>query len=216
VTRPEFTLHCFAESGNAYKAALMLALCGAHWEPKRVEYFSGITRQPEFRSLNVMGEVPVLEHRRDGGGVTLSQSGVILTYLSRRFGRFGPRNESEELEILRWILFDNHKLTANVASARFRRHFLAKPDDPVTLFLLERAHGALRTLDTQLAGREWVAAERPTIADLSLCGYLFWPGHIGADWSGYPNISAWLDRIRSLDGWTMPEDLMPTGQPLPA
>jgi glutathione S-transferase len=75
----EYTLYCFAQSGNAYKAALMLNLCGADWEPRFVDFFKGETRTPEFRQINEMGEVPVLEHE----GVRLSQSGVILDYLAR-------------------------------------------------------------------------------------------------------------------------------------
>ncbi|UCE31293.1 MAG: glutathione S-transferase N-terminal domain-containing protein, partial [Burkholderiales bacterium] len=107
----EYTLYCFAQSGNAYKAALMLQLAGADWSPRFVDFFNGETRTPEYRAINVMGEVPVLEH----GAMRLSQSGVILDYLAERFGKFGPADADERREILRWILFDNHKLTANIA-----------------------------------------------------------------------------------------------------
>ena len=206
----EFSLRCFAESGNAYKAALMLELCGADWQPQGVAFLSGETRSEEFRALNVMGEVPVLIHHRDGGDLTISQSGVILTHLAKRFGRFGAETEEEEREILRWILFDNHKLTGNLAAARFMYKFLQKPDDPATKFLLDRTAGAMKILNTHLADRKWVAADRVTIADLSLCGYLFWPEHIDTDWDDYPHVNAWLDRIRALPGWKMPEALMPS------
>lgn len=56
----EYTLHCFAQSGNAYKAALALELAGADWSPRFVDYFGGETRTPAYRQCNVMGEVPVL------------------------------------------------------------------------------------------------------------------------------------------------------------
>lgn len=210
---PEITLHCFSESGNAYKNALMLSLCKADWAVRRVAYFSGETRGEDFREINVMGEVPVLVHRRPDGDLTLSQSGVILHHLADALGRFAPETEAEKREVLRWILFDNHKLTSYTATARFLLHFMKKPaNDPVVAFLTGRMTGALKVLDTHLAGREWVAADRATIADLSLCGYLFWPDHVGIDWNDYPNIKAWLGRIRALDGWAMPEDLMPSGQ----
>src|SRR5688500_5996911 len=108
VTTTDFTLYCFAQSGNAYKAALMLNLCGADWEPRFVDYFNGETRTPTYRAeVNEMGEVPVLEH----GGKRFTQSGVILDYLAQRFGRFGWSNDDDRREILRWTLFDNHKLT---------------------------------------------------------------------------------------------------------
>ncbi|MCH8168127.1 MAG: glutathione S-transferase N-terminal domain-containing protein, partial [Proteobacteria bacterium] len=57
----EYRLHCFAQSGNSYKVALMLQLAGADWAPVFVDFFNGENRSPEFRALNPMGEVPVLE-----------------------------------------------------------------------------------------------------------------------------------------------------------
>jgi len=207
----EFILHSFAESGNAYKAALMLELCGADWRPEGIAFFAGETRSPEFRDRNVMGEAPVLVHHRADGDFSLSQSGAILTYLSRHFGRFGHETEAEDYEIMRWILFDNHKLTSYTATARFMRHFQNKAEDPITRFFLARANNAYKVLDQHLAGRDWVAASRPTIADLSIVGYLYWPEQIGVDWADYPNINAWLERLRALPGWKMPEALMPTG-----
>ena len=86
---PEYQLYCFAQSGNAYRAALMLNLIGADWKPVYVDFFKGgETRTPKYRAeVNEMGEVPVLVH----GDKKLSQSGVILTYLSERTGKFKPR-----------------------------------------------------------------------------------------------------------------------------
>ena len=84
----EYTLYCMAQSGNAYKAALMLNTCGADWEPHWVDFFNGETRTDEYkRDVNVMGEVPVLVH----GDLKLTQSGNILYYLAERFGKYGPR-----------------------------------------------------------------------------------------------------------------------------
>ena len=111
----EFVLHCFAQSGNAYKTALMLELGGADWTPRFVDFFNGETRTPAYRAINVMGEVPVLEH----AGQRLSQSGVILDYLAGVLGKFGPSDDSERRDVLRWILFDNHKLTSYTATYRF-------------------------------------------------------------------------------------------------
>jgi glutathione S-transferase len=92
----EFRLHCFAQSGNAYKAALALNLMGLDWEPVFVDFFKGETRAAPFRDeVNAMGEAPVLDH----GAVRLTQSGVILDYLADLTGRFGGRNAQEKREI---------------------------------------------------------------------------------------------------------------------
>ncbi|MBB4304866.1 glutathione S-transferase [Rhodobium orientis] len=206
----DYTLYCFAQSGNAYKAALMLELSAADWEPRFVDFFNGETRTPEYRALNVMGEVPVLVH----GDVKLSQSGVILDYLTEALGNYRPVDEAERREVLRWTLFDNHKLTSYVATLRFLRTFAKSGDPAVIDFLESRAKGSLAVLDAQLKSRDFVAGERPTTADFSLCGYLFWPDEIGIDLAAYPAVTAWLDRIRALPGWKHPYDLMP-GHPLP-
>ena len=92
----EYRLFCFAQSGNAYKPALMLNLCGADWTPRFVDFFGGETRSEPYRALNVMGEVPILEHR----GRQLTQSGVILDYLSQTLGRFGWEDDEERREVL--------------------------------------------------------------------------------------------------------------------
>src|SRR6266567_4690138 len=207
----EFRLHCMKESGNAYKAALMLELCGCDWQPVWVDYFNGATRGDSFRGkLNEMGEVPVLEHK----GKRLTQSGVILDYLAESLGQFGPADTGERREILRWILWDNHKLTSYTATLRWLRTFTKDPDPAVMTFLRGRAQTAWGVLDTHLAGRRSVVGERLTIADLSLAGYLFFADEIGVDWATYPNIRGWLDRIRSEPRWAHPYELMP-GHPLP-
>jgi glutathione S-transferase len=209
-TAPEYTLYCFAQSGNAYKAALMLELAGADWAPRFVDFFNGETRTPAFRAINVMGEVPVLEHH----GVRWSQSGVILDYLVDTLGRFGPDSEAERREILRWLLWDNHKLTSYTATYRFLRAFTPDAQPEVVTMFRKRAESAWRVLDAHLAGRSHVVGERLTMADLSLCGYLWFDDEMGVDWADYPNLRRWRDGIADLPGWKHPYALMP-GHPRP-
>jgi glutathione S-transferase len=205
-----FTLYCFAQSGNCYKAALALQLAGAQWTPRFVDYFKGETRTAAYRTLNPMGEAPILEHR----DVRLTQSGAILDFLSEALGQFGAHDGGEGREILRWLLWDNHKLTSYTATYRFLRTFTSAPDEGVLKFLRGRAEAAWGVLDAHLVSRRYVVADRLTIADLSLCGYLFWPEEIGVDWSGYPALRDWLERIRAEPRWVHPYELMP-GHPLP-
>ena len=206
----EYLLHCFAQSGNAYKPALMLELAGADWQPRFVDYFGGETRTAAYRAINPMGEAPVLVH----GERRLSQSGVILDYLAGALQKFGPHDEDERREILRWLLFDNHKLTSYTATYRFMRTFAQNAEPAVLAEFRKRADAAWSILDTHLTGRRYVVADRLTIADLSLCGYLFWPEEIGVDWNGYPHLHAWLARLRDEPRWVHPYTLMP-GHPRP-
>lgn len=204
------TLYCFGESGNAYKVALMLELSGADWRPEFVDFFNGGHRKPDYLALNEMGEVPLLVD----GDLTLSQSGAILTHLAETTGKFGGATPAEKLEILRWILWDNHKLTNCIAIHRFLANFLpeAQRQPDVIAFHAARAKSALKVLERHLTGRDWVVGAAPTIADLSLCGYLYYPEPFGFTRADWPAIDAWLTRISALPGWKPPYDLMP-GRP---
>jgi glutathione S-transferase len=204
----EYTLHCFAQSGNAYKPALALELAGADWAPRFVDYFGGETRTPAYRAVNVMGEVPMLEHR----GRMLTQSGAILDHLAGTLGRYGARDEDERREILRWLLWDNHKLTSYTATYRFMRALTKDPNPAVMEEFGKRARAAWGVLEAHLAGRRYVVADRLTIADLSICGYLFFDDEIGVDWAAFPAIDAWLGRLKAEPRWKHPYARMPRHQ----
>src|SRR6266508_3592494 len=190
---PEYQLYCFAQSGNAYRAALMLNLIGADWAPVFVDFFvKGEQRTPEYRAnVNEMGEVPVLVH----GAKKLSQSGVILTYLAERSGQYLPQGEDERLEALRWIIFDNQKVNGFLGPYRFLRIFAKPAGDPKVLaFLKGRIDNNLAILDKRLARGSFVLGERPTIADVSCVGYLYYPAEeFGFDIAAeHSHIAAWL------------------------
>ena len=203
-------LYCFGESGNAYKVALALTFADMEWEPEFVDFFNGGTRTPEFRAINEMGEVPVLVD----GETVLTQSGVILDYISSKSGKLGGKSAAERREVLRWLFWDNHKLSTQIGTARFLANFVPEEKRPagVIPFLHSRLKASYTVLNGHLEGRKWVAGEAMTIADLSLCGYLYYPEPFGFDRADWPHIDAWLDRIAAVPGWKQPYDLMP-GKP---
>mgnify|MGYP000132409851 FL=1 len=177
-------LHCFGESGNAYKAALTLELSDAEWEPVFVDFFNGETRTDDFRALNVMGEVPVLED----ADLVLTQSGVIQDYVSSKTGKLGGRSAAERRDILRWMFFDNHKVSGVAGPLRFLMNFLPeeKRNADVIAFMTARLLGALKIMETQLADTPYLTGDALTIADIACAGYLFYPEPFGFDRSDFP------------------------------
>jgi len=83
-------------------------------------------------------------------------------------------------------------------------------------FLKVRSDSNLAIVDKRLAGRAYILGSEPTIADLSLVAYLYYPAEeFGFDIAAErKNIAAWLNRVKGLPGWAHPYDLMP-GHPLP-
>jgi glutathione S-transferase len=210
-----YRLHCFSQSGNSFKVAFFLRVLRQPWEAVFVDYMNGLTREASWREqTNEMGEAPVL----DDGPRRLTQSGAILTYLARKHGAYGGKDEDEQQEVLRWLLFDNHKFTSYFATYRFMKSFGATAPDPAIMAWLKgRADGAFAVVEKHLASHPFIVGDAPTIADFSMSAYLHYP----SEESGYvftqshPNIAAWLARLRQVEGWAPPYEVLPGERILP-
>jgi glutathione S-transferase len=203
-----YRLHYFPESGNSFKLALMLALCGQAFEPVWTDFGGGVTRTAEWRrTVNEMGEIPVLEYE----GERLTQTAPILLDLAARHGQFGGHDEKERFEVLRWLFWDNHKLTGYLATYRYQRAFTPSPDPHVLAYFRKRIDDFLQILELHLQNRSFVVGGRATVADISMVGYLSFPKEeAGYDLAtSHPAVDAWLGRVAKLPGWRSPYDLLP-------
>jgi glutathione S-transferase len=202
-----YKLHSFKESGNSYKVALALSMAGADWEMVQVEFFKSQTRQPAWRAdINEMGEVPVLEFE----GRRMTQSGAILLYLSEQVD-FLRLQDDERNEVIRWLLFDNHKFTANLASYRWLRTFTyPAAHEAVLTFMRQRTMAALDIVNRRLVHSTFIVGDHLTIADLSLAGYVYYPTEeLGFDLrTDYPHLGQWMARMEQVPGWREPYELL--------
>jgi glutathione S-transferase len=204
----DYRRHYIPESGNCYKLALMLALCGQTFEPIWTDFGGGVTRTPEWRAtVNEMGEIPVLEE----DGKRLTQTAPILLHLAERYKRFGGESPTEKFEVLRWLFWDNHKLTGYMATYRFLRTFTPSPNPHVLTYFRKRVDDFLSILERHLQTSAFAIGDRPTVADFSMIAYLSFP----TDETGYDlaishqAVNAWLGRVANLPGWRSPYDLLP-------
>ena len=201
-------LYCFGESGHSYKAALALQLSEIDWTPIFVDFFNGETRSEQYRNqINEMGEAPVLVD----GDIKLTQSGVIQNYLYNKTGKHGGKDEAEKLEILRWILWDNHKLSSFAGNTRFLMNFFPKDKrpQPVIDFNLARLKSSYGILENALTDKDFLVGNNISHADMTCCAYLYYPEPFGFERDDWPNIDRWLGNISTTPGWQHPYDLMP-------
>jgi glutathione S-transferase len=205
---PTYRLHYFPESGNSYKLALMLALCGETFEPVWTDFGSGVTRTAQWReTVNEMGEIPVLEV----DGAKRTQTAPILLGLADAHGRFGGETAEEKFELLRWLFWDNHKLTGYMATYRFMRAFTQNSDPQVLKHFRRRLDDFLGILDRHFRHNAFAIGTKPTVADISMMAYLHYPSEEhGFDFAtSHPAIHAWLGRMAALPGWKPAYDLLP-------
>ena len=154
-----------------------------------------------------MGEAPVLVD----GDITLTQSGVIQAYISEKTGQHGGGTIGEKREVLRWILWDNGKFSALIGMTRFLMNFIPATKRPQQIIEANQARlkGSYKILNAALEGRELLVGDAITHADMTCCGYLYYPEPFGFDRSAWPNIDRWLANISATPGWKAPYDLMP-------
>ena len=131
--------------------------------------------------------------------------------LAKQYGRFGTRTEKEQFELLRWLFWDNHKLTGYMATYRYQRAFTPSPDPKVLTYFRRRLDDFLSVLEQHLVQNAFAIGDRLTVADFSMMAYLHYPkSETGYDFAtSHPAIHAWLNRMASLPGWKSAYDLLP-------
>lgn len=183
-------------SGHAHRARLFLSLIGAEADIVEVDLAKGEHKSADYLKLNRFGQVPVL----DDEGTIIADSNAILVYAAKKFGRTDwlPEDPAGAAAVQRWLSVAAGQIAFGPAAARLITIFKAgfNPDE-----VIARAHAILKTIDAELAGRDWIAADRPTIADVALYSYIDRAPEGNVDLSGYGNVNAWLRRIEALPGF---------------
>jgi glutathione S-transferase len=192
-------------SGHAHRARLFLSLLGIPHELIEVDLLKRAHKSPEFLKLNPFGQVPVLED----GDVIVADSNAILVYLAKKAGRTDwlPEDATSAAAVQRWLSVAAGQIAHGPAQARLITLFKApyNPDD-----VIPRAHAILTLVESALEGREFLATEGPSIADVALYSYVARAPEGNVDLSGYPGIRAWLARIEALPGF-VPFQQSPVG-----
>ncbi|CAH2602889.1 Protein GstA [Rhodovastum atsumiense] len=183
-------------SGHAHRARLFVSLLGLPHELVEVDLKAGAHRQPGFLALNPFGQVPVL----DDDGVVIADSNAILVYLAKKAGdaRWLPEDPRGAATVQRWLSVAAGEVAYGPAAARLITVFGA-PYNPEEV--IARSHLLLSRLEQQLTGRDWLAADHPTIADVAIYSYVARAPEGNVDLSGYPAVNALLRRIEALPGF---------------
>ncbi|PSB32439.1 glutathione S-transferase family protein [Stenomitos frigidus] len=189
-------LYDFLLSGNCYKVRLLLSLLGVEHELVAVDLKSGEHKKPPFLALNAFGQVPVLVD----GDVVIRDSQAILVYLARRYGGSDWLPEDAALlgKVSQWLSTASKEIANTVATARLHYLFGASID---VAAIEKQSYTVLKAIDEHLATRQWLECDRPTIADLACFPYIGLAADGKLSLDAYPNIVAWIDRIKQLPGY---------------
>ncbi len=188
-------LYDYAASGNCFKVRLLLSLLGRPYERVAIDIFAGDTLTDAYAEINPLRETPVLEL---DSGERLAQSSAVLWYLAEGTP-YLPADPFGRAHVLQWLAFEQERVMGGLGNPRFRL-LTGRPAAGIES-RLATGRSALAVLDAHLARHSWVVGERVTIADLGLFPYVSVAGDAGVALDAYPSVVAWLDRVRSLDGF---------------
>ena len=198
-------LYSLTLSGHAHRARLFLSLIGQPYEAVEVDLAGGQNRAPDFLALNPFGQVPVL----DDDGTIVPDSNAILVYLAKKLDRTDwlPEDADGAARVQRWLSVAAGPIAFGPCAARLVTLFGARFDAEE---VIARAHRILGLIDAELASRDWIAAERPTIADVALYSYIAAAPEGNVDLAPYRHVRSWLARIEALPGF-VPLPASPVG-----
>lgn len=183
-------------SGHAHRARLFLSLLGIKAELVEVDLAARAHKAPDFLKLNPFGQLPVL----DDDGTVIADSNAILVYLAKKTGAkdWLPDDPKGAAAVQRWLSVAAGEIAYGPCAARLVTIFGARFDaDEV----IARAHVILQRIEAALEGRQWIADDHPTIADVALYSYIDRAPEGNVDRSDYTNINAWLKRVEALPGF---------------
>jgi glutathione S-transferase len=193
-------------SANARRAVMTVLQLGIadRVELVKVDLAKGEQRSPEYLRMNPNGRVPVL----DDGGFVLWESHAIMQYLAD--GTPGqtlyPTERPARADVNRWMFWNAHHFAPAVAVLNWERmvkRFLgAGEPDPAEVARGEKLVAQFAgVLDAHLAGKEWLAQGRLTLADLAVASPLMSTVPAKLPVTGLANLQAWFSRVQALDAW---------------
>jgi glutathione S-transferase len=189
-------LYDAAISGNCYKVRLLFALLGIGYERREMSVFDRSDRPQVLGDLNPGLRVPtvVLDDGR-----SLAESDAILWYFAEGT-EFLPEHRFERAQVLQWMFFEQYSHEPNIAVLRFWQE--AGIHQPAAEVLAKRRGGeaALQAMERHLLDREYLVADRYTIADIALYAYTHVAPEGGFSLAPYPAVERWLARVARRPG----------------
>ena len=193
----ELKLYLSERSGNAFKPRVLLEMLKVPYEKVLVDTGKKENRAASFLKVNPRGEIPALEDE----GRVVWDSTACLVYIARKHGgdKWLPADPAGMAEVMQWMALAQNEVRYGLQLARGNLRGSRKWGNLEEL----QAHGreGLKVLEGRLQDHDWLAVDRPTIADLACYPYVHTAPEAGVPLEDYPAVQAWIARLEALPGW---------------
>ena len=187
-------IHPYTDSSpNGFKITIALEELGLPYTLHPIRIDQGENRRPEFLRLNPHGRIPVIQD--DETGITLFESAAILLYLADKTGHLLPAAPKPRWQAMQWLVF--HAASVGpILGQRVHFELFAEDRQPANIARYQGlTHNAFSTVDARLAEHPYLAGDDYSIADIAHFGWTHIARIVGFDFSAYPHLSAWHERV---------------------
>ncbi len=180
-------------SGNCYKIRLFLSLLNIPYELVPIDFMAGQHKSPEFLQLNPFGQIPVLKDN----DLILRDSQAILVYLAKKYGgeAWLPSDPAAMAKVTQWLSIAANEIARGPNDARLNKKFGIAVNLKTAQ---QKAESILTIIEQHLNQHQWLALNRPTIADIACFPYIALAPEGSVTLNKYPAINQWCDRLKQL------------------
>lgn len=184
---------------NGYKVSIALEELGLPYEVRPIDITRGEQNSPEFLALNPTNKIPVIVDDEGPGGqpITVFESGAILLYLAGKTGRLLPSDLRDRLEAMQWLMFQMGSVGPMLGQVH---HFLRFAPELIPYAIDRYSKEALRiygVLNTRLGGRDWLAGQAYSMADIATFPWISRHDWQGIDLKRFPEVNRWFEAIKA-------------------
>lgn len=196
MSQPDIHLYT-AATMNGYKPVIFLEEAGIDYDLTFIDFSKKEQKTPDYLQLNPNGRIPTIVDRSNAD-FPVFESGAILWYLAEKYSRFLPIDANGRSDTLQWLMFQMSGIGPMMGQAMYFQR-IAAPNGENNPFAIKRyvdeTRRLLEVLNTRLDGRDYLAADQYTIADMAT--YPWARAHVWAkvDMDGLDSLKAWLDRL---------------------
>ncbi len=193
----ELMIHLYSwNTSNGKKISVALEEMGLDYEFHPIDISKDEQFQPHFLKISPNNRIPAIIDTEgpDGKEISVFESGAILIYLAEKTGKFLPNDAHKRVEVLEWLMWQMGGLGPMQGQAHhFRR--AAKEQVPYGIKrYTDETNRLYGVLDRRLEGRDFICNDL-SIADFACIGWVSRWEWVDIDWTKYPNLKAWFDRM---------------------
>lgn len=187
----------YAPTPNGKKITLMLEALNVSYQVIPINIRKGDQFLPSFLAISPNNRIPALID--NDNGMTIFESGAILTYLAEKHGQFLPAQGSERYAVLQWLYWQMGGLGPMAGQNHHFNHYAPEVVPYGIKRYTEETARLYGVLNNQLAANRFVAGDDYSIADMAIYPWVMLHEHQKQDLSQFPHIARYLQTMAARD-----------------